>query len=349
MKLPGLIDIHVHLRDPGQTHKEDFTTGTQAALAGGFTQVFDMPNNAQPITTKARLDEKIALAKKKTVIDIGFYYGSLGDNLDTFKQVQDSVFGLKLYLNITTGHYKIDLATVERIYRAWDSKKPILLHSEEDVIENVIDIIGKTRQPSHFCHVSSEHELSAILRAKEKGLPVTCGACPHHLFLTNDVVDSLGPYALMKPNLKSQKDVDFLWSHIQDIDVVESDHAPHTKQEKDSENPPFGVPGLETTLPLLVTAVHENKIEREDITRLLYDNPRRILHLPEQQNTWVEIDENERYTLSNDALKTKCGWTPFAGWNVFGKIHSVNMRGKKIYDGEAVLTKPGSGKVIDAL
>src|SRR5437764_965058 len=101
--LPGLIDIHVHLRDPGQTHKEDFYAGTVAALAGGFTKVLDMPNNISPITSLVRLDEKIKIAKEKIVCDTGFYFGSLGDNIEEFIKVKDKVFGLKLYLNETTG------------------------------------------------------------------------------------------------------------------------------------------------------------------------------------------------------------------------------------------------------
>src|SRR5689334_5358828 len=108
--LPGLVDVHVHLREPGQTHKEDFYTGTSAALAGGYTAVFDMPNNAEPITTVARLKEKINLAKQKTVCDIGFHFGSLGDNLSEFAEAREMASGLKLYLNVTTGNYLLDPA-----------------------------------------------------------------------------------------------------------------------------------------------------------------------------------------------------------------------------------------------
>src|SRR5476649_1575542 len=121
IRLPGLIDIHVHLRDPGQTHKEDFLSGSSAALAGGFTRVFDMPNNATPITSPESLDEKITTARQKVVCDMGFYYGSLGDNLESFKDVMDRVRGLKLYLNVTTGGYKIDTDYLTKIYTAWHS------------------------------------------------------------------------------------------------------------------------------------------------------------------------------------------------------------------------------------
>jgi len=121
LTLPGLIDIHTHLRDPGQTEKEDFFTGTSAAIAGGFTTVIDMPNNKIPITSAERLNEKIKIAKEKTVCDIGFYFGSLGDNFDEFKEVDGRVFGIKLYLNVTTGHFMIDEKKLTEIYKKWNS------------------------------------------------------------------------------------------------------------------------------------------------------------------------------------------------------------------------------------
>src|SRR6185369_14429606 len=117
--LPGLIDPHVHLRDPGQTHKEDFYTGTSAALAGGYTTVLDMPNNAEPITTLERLEAKIASAEKQIVSDIGFHFGTLGDNFAEFEKVIDKVTGLKIYMNVTTGNFKIDAGSLTEIYKAW--------------------------------------------------------------------------------------------------------------------------------------------------------------------------------------------------------------------------------------
>ncbi len=252
--LPGLIDPHVHLRDPGQTHKEDFFTGTNAALAGGYTTVLDMPNNAEPITTLERLEAKIASARNQVVSDIGFHFGSLGDNFDEFPKVIDKVTGLKIYMNVTTGNFKIDASKLIDIYRAWSSDKPILLHAEDDVSDIVFKTLAAVPKQTHICHVSSEAELSFVMRAKDKGLPITCGITPHHLFLTSIDADRLGPYGHMKPFLKTQKDVDFIWQHIDAVDLIESDHAPHTREEKDSDTPPFGVPGLETTLPLMLTA-----------------------------------------------------------------------------------------------
>ena len=348
--LPGLIDPHVHLRDPGQTDKEDFLTGTSAALAGGFTTILDMPNNTTAITTEDLLKEKMSIASKKIVGDIGFFFGSLGQNLDEFEKVKDLVFGLKLYLNITTGGYIIDESTMRKIYHKWHEVtgggKPILLHAEEDVIDAVAKIVEETKQPTHIVHVSSEEELTKIIKLKEKGLPITMGVTPHHLFLTKDDEAKLGPLGSMKPPLKSKADQEFLWKHFKEIDIVESDHAPHTKEEKESKTPPFGVPGLETTLPLLLTAMHEEKLTKEDIIDKCYTKPKEIFNLPEQHDTHIEIDEKEEWVIKNDNLHTKCTWSPFDGWNVTGKVKKVVLRGKKVFEDDRILVEPGFGKII---
>lgn len=344
--LPGLIDIHVHLRTPGQEEKEDFLTGTSAALAGGFTTVLDMPNNKIPITTFELLQEKMDLARKNAVCDIGFYFGSLGDNLEEFPKIKTSVFGIKLYLNITTGNFLIDEEKLTKIYAAWPSNQPILLHCEGETIPMALKVIKATGKKTHICHVSSKNELSQIIQAKSEGLPITCGVTPHHLFLAEEDAKKLGPYGRMKPFLKTEEDRQFLWDNLTSIDVVESDHAPHTKEEKDSDNPPFGVPGLETTLPLLLTAVSEGKLTVEDIKRLLHTNPAIIFNIPTDENTKVEVDETLPFTLDALPLFTKCGWTPFAGKKVKGKVKTVYLRGKKVFEDGEVLVKAGFGKVI---
>lgn len=344
--LPGLIDVHTHLREPGATQKEDFLTGTQAAIAGGFVAVLDMPNNKEPITTKEKLEEKIELARKNAACDIGFYFGSLGDNLDEFEKVKDQIFGIKLYLNSTTGNFLIDEEKLTKIYQSWDSTQPILLHCEGETLPMALKVIKESAKLTHICHVSSADELSQIMKAKEEGLPITCGVTPHHLFLTEADVKNLGPFGLMKPFLKSQKDQDYLWQNLDVIDVIESDHAPHTKMEKNGANPPLGVPGLETTLPLLLTAASEGKLTIEDITRLCYTNPAKIFNIPTDSATRVEVDENEEYEIKNEDLKTKCGWSPFAGRKVQGKVKTVFIRGKKVFEDGQILVNPGFGKII---
>ncbi|MEO8785390.1 MAG: amidohydrolase family protein [Candidatus Saccharimonadales bacterium] len=345
--LPGLIDPHVHLRDPGQTHKEDFYSGTAAALAGGYTTILDMPNNAEPITSLERLEAKLASARRQIVCNVGFHFGTLGDNYDQFAKVIDQVTGLKVYMNVTTGNFIIDKDKLIEIYRAWPGQKPILLHAEDDVSQLVLKTLKAVPTPTHICHVSSQAELSFVMQAKDQGLPITCGVTPHHLFLTNKDEATLGAYGRMKPSLKSQKDQDFIWQHLDAVDVIESDHAPHTKAEKDSATPPFGVPGLETTLPLMLTAQQEGRLTMDDLKAKLSGNPARIFGLKPDAGDQVTIDLKE-YQLSNDGLQTKAGWTPFAGRRVVGKVQQVELAGQTVYQDGQVLAKPGSGQIINS-
>lgn len=344
--LPGLIDVHVHLRTPGQVQKEDFLTGTSAALAGGFTIVLDMPNNAIPIKTKALLDEKIKLASEQAVTDIGFHFGSQGENLDQFDLIKKDVFGIKLYLNETTGNFLINPETLAKIFRAWpEDAGPILVHAEDDAVAEVINNVEETGRSAHFCHISLQSDLEQIMAAKEKGLRVTCGVTPHHLFLNQEDAKKLGSYGKMKPYLKSVTDIHYLWKHLDQIDVIESDHAPHTKEEKEGENPPFGVPGLETTLPLLLTAMHEGKLTIDDIIRLCHDNPKKIFKITDQDAV-VEVDLDEEYVLQNDTLLTKCGWSPFAGRTMHGRVKKVTVRGNVVFENGEIIAKPGTGRII---
>ena len=357
--LPGLIDPHVHLRDPGQTKKEDFYTGTCAAIAGGFTTILDMPNNKVPITTSKTLNEKIKIAKKKIVCDVGFYFGSLGENLDEFKKVQKKVLGLKLYLNQTTGNFLINKEKLESIFTAWSislhsnrlyKDKPILVHAEDNMLDVVINLIKKSRNKIHICHISTASDLKKIIKAKKEGLKITCGVTPHHLFLTEKDVKRLGGYGKMKPPLQSKKDQSFLWKNLKFIDVIESDHAPHTIEEKRGVKPAFGVPGLETALPLLLTAMNNKRLAIDDIIRLCHTNPAKIFGIKRfddsNHRSTVEVDLSEEYVIENKNLFTKCKWSPFDGWKVKGKVVRVFIRGKKVFENGKIFAKKGSGKII---
>lgn len=332
LRLPSLIDIHVHLRDPGQTYKENFRTGTMAAIAGGFTTVLDMPNNKTPITTLARLKKKIKIAKQKAVCDVGFYAGSVGDNLNELMKMEPYVFGLKLYLNRTTGNYLINAEQLAKIFNAWKSKKPILCHAEENVLKTLFGVVKKTKKKVHICHVSNQAQLELIIEAKKKGLPVTAGTSAHYLFLTKKEVKKIGALAMIKPYISDKSDQDYLWKNLNWIDLIESDHAPHTLEEKLSKNFPTGFPSLETTLPLLLTAISQKKLSVNRLIELCYENPKRIFNIKTDENTFVEIDEKKEYIIDNKKLFTKCGWSPYAGWKVKGKVERVFLRGKKVFE-----------------
>ncbi len=180
------------------------------------------------------------------------------------------------------------------------------------------------------------------------GLPITCGICPHHLFLTVEDQIKQGAYCCMKPSLKAQSDVAFMWNHFDDIDIVESDHAPHTREEKDQDPPPFGVPGLETTLPLLLNEAHAGRVTIEQITDKCYTRPKQIFHLSDQENTYIEVDENQEYEVRNELLFTKCHWSPFTGRRLYGKVVKTVIRNQTVYEKGRICADSGFGQVISA-
>ena len=350
-RLPGMIDVHVHFRDPGATHKEDFFTGTSAALAGGVTMICDMPNNPVPTVSLSALKEKETIAKSKTVCDYSFVFGaSQFDNTQEFKKVIPKVAALKVYMDQTTGTLLIEnLKLLEKIFAKWESDKPIMVHAEGKTLVKALKILKKfPKRHVHFCHVSLESEVRLIAKAKDQGYKVTAESTPHHLFLTENDQKELGPYGIMKPPLRSQKDVNSLWQGIKEgvIDIVATDHAPHTKEEKEAGKPVFGVPGLETALPLLLNSVYEKRLNLDEVVKLYHDNPRKIFSLPKQPNTFIEVDLDNKWKIQNKNLQTKCGWSPFAGWKVYGKVASVVIRGKTVYKDGKIFSEPGNGRNV---
>ncbi|MDQ5954541.1 MAG: Amidohydro-rel protein [Patescibacteria group bacterium] len=334
IKIPGLIDVHVHLREPGATLKEDFYTGSRAAIAGGFTFIIDMPNNPTPTITLERLEEKVELAKK-AICDIGFHFGTNGKNIEEFEKVKNNphVFGLKIYCNHTTGEMLIeDLELIEKVFAGWDSNKPILVHAEGEQLKTALMMAEKYNRVLHVCHISQKSEVELVREAKKNLQKVTAGVCPHHLYFIKDAVLKMKGYAMMKPPLGSQQDIDALWTGLNDgtIDIVETDHAPHTREEKESEKPPFGVPGLETALGLMYKAVYDGKIQEEDVIKFLYTNPKKIFNIPEQVDTYIELDPTVPYIVGENGYETKCGWSPFEGMELYGKVQKVFLRGKEI-------------------
>lgn len=336
--LPGLIDVHTHLREPGATQKEDFATGTKAAIAGGYTTILDMPNNPIPTISLEALEQKISLAVGRIYSDLGFNFGAAPTNSQYFEKVKDKVFGLKVYMNHTTGDLLMEEQNaLEDVFSKWPKGKPIMVHAEGDTLIKAIALATKYNQQLHVCHISLKEEIEQIKKAKQQGLNISCEVSCHHLFLTEKDAQRLGAYGMMRPPLSSEDDRQALWANLDVIDMIASDHAPHTKDEKSAEKTPNGVPGLETSLPLLLTAVNEDKISLEKIIELTSTNPRRIFKIPDQENTEVEVDMDEKYTIDSKDLYTKCGWTPFEGMEVIGRIKKVTLRGQVVFDQGQIL------------
>lgn len=313
-KLPGLIDVHVHLREPGATQKEDFDTGTAAAVRGGFGFVIDMPNNpGAPTVTIERLEEKIKLSEK-VHCGVGFHYGTNGNNLTTFEKAAANprVYGLKVYCNHTTGELLMSNdELLINVFNAWESEKPILVHAEGTMLEKCLELAQKYDRRLHHCHTSLASEVELIAKAKQAFMKVTSGVTPHHLFLNNT------NSAIMKPPLAAQADQDALWQGIKDevIDLIETDHAPHTPEEK--AKGAFGVPGLETALGLMGLAMHQGKITEHDIIRLMYLNPKKIFNITHDTGT-IAVNFDKSYTVDSNKFASKSKLSPFDGWTLYG-------------------------------
>jgi carbamoyl-phosphate synthase/aspartate carbamoyltransferase/dihydroorotase len=334
LTLPGLIDAHVHLRTPGQTHKEDLDTGTRAALAGGFTHLLDMPNTTPPIVDRRTLAHKLAQIAALAHCDVGQFVGGTSHNAGSAPELAERAVGLKLYLGETHGPLLLtDFARAVAHVRHWPGT--IAIHAAGWQLAAMIGLAQLYDRALHVCHVARASEIALIRRAKARGAPVTCEVTPHHLFLSEADARRLGPLGDMRPTLGSETDRQALWDNLDVVDCIASDHAPHTRQEKGGADPPPGVPGLETTLPLLLTAVHEERLPMEHVVSLLYDGPRRIYGLPAQPDTTVEVDPDATYTISEARLQTKCGWSPFTGMRVRGRVRQVTLRGSLAYEDNA--------------
>lgn len=348
LTLPGLVDVHTHLRVPGGEHKEDFRSGAAAALAGGVTMVLAMPNTTPPLTTPEVVHETRQKAQRSIYCDVGLFAGASPEQIDLLPRLASQTVALKIYLNDTFGPLRVeDLPTLLACFQTWPAGKLIAMHAEGPNVAIGIGLAAAYRRPVHFCHISRRDEIELIAAAKQAGLPVTCEVTPHHLFLTEVDAVRLGPLGDMRPRLVTPADVEALWQHLDTtIDCIATDHAPHTLAEKASDKPPPGVPGLETALPLMLTAVQEKRLTLERLVELMATNPRRIFNLPAQPDTQVEVEINTRYTLSNEGLQTQCGWSPFSGMEVAGRVRRVTLRGEVVFRDGQVVARPGVGKVF---
>jgi len=346
MKLPGLIDVHVHVREPGATHKEDWSSATAAALAGGFTTILAMPNTQPPVTDEATLSLALDAARTKARCDYAQYLGAGADNVGSAAALAPRAAGLKLYLDQTYGPLRLDDMTLWREHLArWPADRPVAVHAEARTLAAAMAVAAMEQRPVHLCHVSLREEIVLIARAKERGWPVTCEVAPHHLLLTRDDVPRLGAgRSEVRPHLALARDRDALWERLDAIDCIATDHAPHTPAEKDGDRPPPGFPGLETALPLLLGAVDEGRLDLPDLVARLHTNPRRIFGLPEQPDTWIEVDPDETWTIPAAPAWSRSGWTPFAGRRVCGRVRRVVLRGRTAFEDGALLAPPGSGR-----
>jgi len=366
---PGLIDCHVHFREPGNEEAEDMISGARAARGGGVSTVCDMPNTNPPTCTVDALQDKLRRAKRVTDcdsaslrsagIDIRFFFNVMNEeHLKELEKVDPKdICGVKLYFDHSTGNQKADEDVIEKVFAHCAKKKiPLVGHCEDpkineeakklvrqDVIEAhslnrpvasevkaIKDAIGFARKHGthfHVAHLSTAEGVDLVRKAKQDKLNVTCEVSPHHLFLSVDDYEALGTLAKMNPPLRTKEHQEALLQGIEDgtIDCIATDHAPHTLRSKQTENPldaASGVPGVETMLPLLLT----QGLKPQQILKLCFTRPNQIFNLGKQgiqvgQKADIAlVNPSQTWQIRGPNLQSKCGWTPYEGWEVTGSV-----------------------------
>ena len=342
--LPGLIDPHVHLREPGDTYKEDFATGGRAAIAGGFTTVIDMPNNKIPTITAERLKEKEKLAKNAPC-GVLFHFGGTDDNLDEVRTANPH--SLKLYLGKTTGELMLNNPdSMQKHFAAFPKGRPVVLHAcghekneAKDLeqthsnIESALSAAKPLGRRIHIAHVSTENEI--LLAKKYSGCTVE--VAPHHLFLSKKDMERLGPYGKVYPALRSEQKRIKLWSVLHMADCIATDHAPHTIEDKEAGA--AGFPGLETSLALMLDACGKGLLDRIWVAQAMSENVAKAFNLPDRgrletgcRGDVTIVDQKKSWKVDGSELQTKCRWSPFDGMRLKGKADTVILNGKIVYE-----------------
>jgi len=390
--LPGLIDPHVHLRDQQLAYKEDFSSGTAAAAAGGVTLTIDMPNN-KPVTMDVKsLRERMNLAKTRSVVNVAFY-SAFPENLEEIRPiVGEGAVAFKLYLSQRIGG--LDIEDDEALLHAFNEVKKrkfhVAVHAEDkgmlekmreemqqagrkDVeaylevhspeaerraVDRIIQLVKKSGVSIHFCHISSDAGLETVLTAKNMDLPVTCEVTPHHLLLSSEHLKRYGMMALTDPPVRTKEDTEALWRALKQgfIDALASDHAPHAMEEKESGSVwdvKRGIPGLETTLPLLLTQVNSGRLTISDLVRATSEMPAKIFHLRGRGSVeegycadLVVVDMRREYEIDSSRFYSKAKFSPFDGWRVKGKPIKTFVNGQLVMDEGEIVAKPGTGQII---
>ncbi|UFJ41794.1 allantoinase AllB [Brevibacillus humidisoli] len=404
--LPGLIDVHVHSRDPGSTHKEDFYHSTQAAAAGGITTIFEMPNTNPPLNNVANYHKQVSNLETKAHVDFGIWAICLGHlNMQDIAELHRAgVIGFKFFWGYAVHsktyqliyNYKPEMedvippftdGEVYEIFREVAKTGQILaIHAESsDLIHHLtkqVEASGRrdyeaflegrpnlaevvtvqtgiafakaTGARLHILHVSTGEAVDLIKQAQAEGYPITAETCPHYLFLSNEDYPKIGPAMKVYPTVKYRADQDRLWEGIREgvISVACSDHAPHTEEEKagDLWSIPAGMCGVETLAPLLLNAVHEQKLTLSQVVALLSENPAKLFGIYPQKGSLqvgtdadITIVDMERpFTIKQEELHSKSKVTAFDRFSGMGSPVATIVRGRTVMrDGKIVAGPTG--------
>ncbi|BBM57148.1 dihydroorotase [Leptotrichia trevisanii] len=365
--MPGVIDVHTHMREPGITYKEDFATGSRACVKAGVTTFYDMPNTIPTTTTLKNLLEKKKLAGEKSIVNFGFHFGgSKNDNVEEIKKVliNGEANTVKIFMNVTTGEMLIE--DDEVLKKVFGNSKLVLVHAENEMIDKAIELNKNYGKGLYVCHIPSKEELKKVINAKKnnelntKEHPVYAEVTPHHLFLNTEIRESTERNKMllrMKPELREKSDNEFLWEAINrgEVDTIGTDHAPHLISEK-LEKITFGMPGVETSLALMINAFNEGKISLEAIQKLMCENPAKIMKIEKrgklQEGFFADIivvDTQKEWIVGvDDTIESKCGWTPYENWKLKGENTMTIVNGKIVYE-NGKINDSHNGKEVNFL
>ena len=353
--IAGIIDPHVHMRDPGLTQKEDFNSGSKAAARGGVTSFLDMPNTIPNTITKENLLAKKNLMIGKSYVDYGFHFGgSKADNSDDIKNIINDAASTKIFFNASTGNMLVeDDKILEKLF---ESSKIVTVHAEDRMVDKAIEIAKKTKTPLYLCHISLESEIDSLKIAKDSGMIIYGEATPHHLFLNTEDVNKNERNKMllrMKPELRGKSDNKALLNAILDstIDTIGTDHAPHLISEK-LEKLTFGVPSVEHSLELMLNKINDGTIDLKLLTKIMSENASKIFGIKNKgilkenyDADLVIIDMKDNFKIEEKDIITKAGWSPYIDFNRGGKVLTTIVRGNIVYN-NGIFTDMFIGKEI---
>ncbi len=380
--LPGIIDTQVHFREPGSTDAEDLESGSRAAVLGGVTALFEMPNTNPPTSNLVEFDKKLQAAKYRMHSNYAFYFGATPDNTDQLAQLKDveGCCGVKLFAGSSTGNLLVDKeADIEKVISRSD--RIVSIHSEdEDIIKlrkkfikkgdvhshaewrnvevamsstrRMVKIAERYNKKIHVLHVTTREEVDFLAMHKKN---VSFETTPQHLTMyAPDCYDKLGTYAQMNPPLRTKEHYDRLWVAIKNniVDVLGSDHAPHLKENKDKEYPnsPSGMPGVQTIFPVMLDHVNNGKLTLQQLINLMCENPCKIFgiknkgYLKKGYDADITVaDMSKEVVIKNEMIASKCGWTPFNNHKVKGFPVATIVNGHLVMsDGKVVEESKGT-------
>jgi dihydroorotase len=380
--LPGCMDTQVHFREPGSTDAEDLNSGSKAAIVGGITGVFEMPNTNPPTSNKKEFQNKLNLAKNRMYCNYAFYFGATSSNHSDLADLKnlEGCCGIKLFAGSSTGNLLVDKEEdIEKVFE--NTSKIVSVHSEDEEILNkrkkliekgnvlshpiwrneecamsstrkIVKIAKRLNKKAHILHVTTKEEVDFLSQNKGN---ITFEITPQHLTIyAPDCYKKLGSYAQMNPPIRDKSHYDRLWYAVKNNynDIIGSDHAPHTKEKKDKEYPdsPSGMPGVQTLLPVMLNHVNNGKLKLEQLVKLICENPTKIFGIKNKgfikkdyDADFTIVDMNKEIEIKNENIESKCKWSPFNREKFLGTPVTTIINGEiKMKDGK-ILGQP-SGK-----